>query len=67
MSFLVNLQIQLVRVLCKIGLIPIPIRRITSAEVDYLLVANGFQVVESEEIYKGASSYFVVAKKLQET
>jgi 2-polyprenyl-3-methyl-5-hydroxy-6-metoxy-1,4-benzoquinol methylase len=67
MSFLVNLQIQLVRVLCKIGLIPIPIRRITSSEVDDLLIANGFQVVESEEIYKGASSYFVVAKKLQET
>jgi hypothetical protein len=30
-------------------------------------MANGFRVVESEEIYKGASSYFVVAKKLQET
>jgi 2-polyprenyl-3-methyl-5-hydroxy-6-metoxy-1,4-benzoquinol methylase len=67
MSFLVNLQIQLVQVLCKLGLIPIPIRRITSSEVDDLLIANGFQVVESEEIYKGASSYFVVAKKLQET
>ncbi|MFT7290281.1 MAG: 2-polyprenyl-3-methyl-5-hydroxy-6-metoxy-1,4-benzoquinol methylase [Reinekea sp.] len=67
MSFLVNLQIQLVRVLCRVGLIPIPIRRITSSEVDDLLISNGFQVVESEEIYKGASSYFVVAKKLQET
>lgn len=63
MSFLVNLQIQVVRVFCKIGLIPIPIRRVTSYEVDELLIANGFQVIESEEIYKGASSYFVVAKK----
>lgn len=63
MSFLVNLQIQVVRVFCKIGLIPIPIRRVTSCEVDELLIANGFQVIESEEIYKGASSYFVVAKK----
>ena len=65
MSFLVNLQIQLVRVLCKFGLIPIPIRRITSSEVEDLLEVGGFQAVESEEIYKNASSYFVVAKKLQ--
>jgi SAM-dependent methyltransferase len=67
MSFLVNLQIQLVRVLCKLGLIPIPIRRVTSSEVESLLGAGGFQAVESEEIYKDASSYFVVAKKLQKT
>ena len=67
MSFLVNLQIQLVRVLCKLGLIPIPIRRITSSEVDELLEAVEFQTVESEGIYKGASSYFIVAKKLRKT
>lgn len=65
MSFLVNLQIQLVRVLCKLGLIPIPIRRITSSEVTKLLEISGFQAIEYEEIYKGASSYFVAAKKLQ--
>ena len=63
MSFLVNLQIQLVRVLCKLGLIPIPIRRVTSSEVNDLLETVKFQTVKSEEIYKGASSYFVVAKK----
>lgn len=67
MSFLVNLQIQLVRILCKLGLIPIPIRRITSSDVESILEAGGFQTVESEEIYKDASSYFVVAKKLQKT
>ena len=67
MSFLINLQIQLVRVLCKVGLIPIPIRRITRPEVNDLLEAVGLKTVESEEIYKGASSYFVVAKKLKIT
>ena len=67
MSFFVNLQIQLVRVLCKLGLIPIPIRRVTSSEVENILKAGGFQTVESEEIYKDASSYFVVAKKSQKT
>lgn len=67
MSFLVNLQIQFVSVLCKLGLIPIPIRRITSSDVKSLLKAGNFQTVESEEIYKDASSYFVVAKKLQKT
>ena len=66
-SFLINLQIQLVRVLCKVGLIPIPIRRITRPEVNDLLEAVGLKTVESEEIYKGASSYFVVAKKLKTT
>lgn len=64
MSFLVNLQIQLMSVLCKIGLIPIPIRRITSTEVESLLETGGFKTVESEQIYKDASSFFVVAKKL---
>ena len=67
MSFLVNLQIQFVSVLCKLGLIPIPIRRITSSEVDSLLEAGRFKTVESEDIYKDVSSYFVVAKKLQKT
>lgn len=67
MSFLVNLQIQFVSVLCKLGLIPIPIRRITSSEVESLLEAARFKTVESEEIYKDASSYFVVAKKLRKT
>jgi 2-polyprenyl-3-methyl-5-hydroxy-6-metoxy-1,4-benzoquinol methylase len=67
MSFLVNLQIQFVSVLCKLGLIPIPIRRITSSEVDSLLETGRFKTVESEDIYKDASSYFVVAKKLQKT
>jgi len=67
MSFLVNLQIQFVSVLCKLGLIPIPIRRITGSEVESLLEAGRFKTVESEEIYKDASSYFVVAKKLRKT
>ena len=44
MSFLVNLQIQLVRFLCKFGLIPIPIRRITSSEVNNLLKKKWGQV-----------------------
>lgn len=67
MSFLVNLQIQFVSVLCKLGLIPIPIRRVTGSEVDSLLETGRFKTVESEDIYKDASSYFVVAKKLQKT
>lgn len=67
MSFLVNLQIRFVSVLCKLGLIPIPIRRITSSEVNSLLEDGRFQTVESQEIYKDVSSYFVVAKKPQKT
>ena len=63
MSFLVSLQIQFVSVLCKLGIIPIHIRRITSSDVESLLAVGEFQTLESEEIYKDASSYFVVAKK----
>lgn len=63
MSFLVSLQIKFVSVLCKLGLIPIPIRRIASSDVESLLAVGGLQTLESEEIYKDASSYFVVAKK----
>ena len=64
MSFLVSLQIQLVRILCAIGIIPIPIRRLKSSELDDLVSNGNFQAIETEEIYKGASSYFVAAKKM---
>ena len=67
MSFLVNLQIQFVRVLCKLGVIPIPIRRIKSTDIDDLLAIGNFQPIESEKIFKGASSYFVTAKKVPKT
>jgi len=63
MAFLVNIQIQLVRILCKIGVIPIPIRRLKSSELDDLLVNGDFQTIDTEKLYKRASSYFVVAKK----
>ena len=63
MAFLVNIQIQLVRILCKIGVIPIPIRRLNSSELDDLLVNRDFQTIDTEKLYKGASSYYVVAKK----
>lgn len=65
MSFAVNLQIQLVRILCKIGIIPIAIRRLRSSELDDLMAAGNFQTIDVEKIFKGASSYFVVAKKKQ--
>ena len=67
MSFLVNLQIQLVRVLCKLGVIPIPIRRIKSTDIDNLLAIGNFRPIESEKIFKGASSYFVTARKAPKT
>lgn len=67
MSFLVNVQIQLVRILCKIGIIPIPIRRLKSSELDDLIVNGDFQTIETEKIYKGASSYFIAAKKIHKT
>lgn len=67
MSFLVSAQIQLVRVLCKLGIIPVPIRRLKSAELDELLVSGDFQNIETEEIFKGASSYFIAAEKVHKT
>ena len=63
MSLSVNLQIQLVRVLGKIGVIPIAIRRLKSSEVENLITNANFQIIETEKIFQGATSYFVVAKK----
>jgi len=63
MSFPVSMQIQLVKIMCKIGIIPVPIRRLKSIELDDLVANGNFQTVNSEKIYKGASSYFIVAKK----
>tara|TARA_R110002096_G_scaffold28203_9_gene85646 strand:- start:1154 stop:1795 length:642 start_codon:yes stop_codon:yes gene_type:complete len=65
MSFLVGLQIRLVQILCKFGIIPVPIRRLKSSDLDDLIANGSFQTVDSEKIYKGASSYFIVAKKKQ--
>jgi 2-polyprenyl-3-methyl-5-hydroxy-6-metoxy-1,4-benzoquinol methylase len=63
MSFLVGLQIRLVQIMCKIGIIPIPIRRIKSSDIDELITNGNFQNIDAEKIYKGAFSYFMVAKK----
>lgn len=63
MSFLVNIQILFVSFLCKIGVIPVPIRRLKSKELDVLIENGNFQTVSTEKIYKGASSYYAVAKK----
>lgn len=64
MSFLVNIQILFVQILCKIGIIPIPIRRLKSSELDALVANGNFQTIDTEKIYKGASSYFMVSKKI---
>lgn len=64
LSFVVSLQIFLVRVLLKLGVIPIPIRRLRSSDLDDLVANKSLQLIETEEIFKGASSYFVVAKKI---
>ena len=66
MSFPVSIQILLVRIMCKIGIIPVPIRRLKSIELDDLLAKVNFQTIDTEMIYKGASSYFIVAKKSTE-
>lgn len=63
-SALVSLQILLVRALLKVGVIPVPIRQLKSADLDDLLDDQRLQVIETEEIFKGASSYFMVAKKV---
>ncbi len=63
-SALVALQILLVRALLRVGVIPVPIRQLKSADLDDLMDDQRLQVIETEEIFKGASSYFVVAKKV---
>lgn len=62
-SALVTLQIWLVRVLLKVGVIPVPIRQLKSADLDALVSDDRFDVTNTEEIFKGASSYFMVATK----
>lgn len=63
MSFGVGAQIQLVRVLCRFGIIPVPIRRLKSSELDHLVANGGFEAIETEDIYAGASSHFIAATK----
>ena len=63
MSIGVRLQILLVGVLGRIGVIPVPIRRLRSADLDSLIASVPLSVVRAEEIFASASSYFVAAKK----
>ncbi|WP_448329697.1 class I SAM-dependent methyltransferase [Sulfitobacter sp. M13] len=63
-SALVSLQILLVRALLKVGVIPVPIRQLKSANLDDLMDDEKLQVIETEKIFKGATSYFMVAKKV---
>jgi hypothetical protein len=63
-STLVSLQILLVRALLNLGVIPIPIRQLKSADLDDLMGDERLQVTKTETIFRGASSYFMVAKKI---
>lgn len=63
MSFMVSAQIQVVRLLCSIGIIPIPIRRLQSSDLDDLMAGGKFQVIDAKEIFGDATSYFIVANK----
>lgn len=63
MSLVVSAQIQLVRLLCKLGIIPVPIRRLQSTDLDELVSRGDFRAMETKEIFSGASSYFIAAKK----
>ena len=67
MSFLVNLQFNFFFLLSKIGIIPISIKRYRSSELDDLIVHGNFQIIETEKLYKGLSSYFIAAKKTYRT
>jgi len=59
------MQLLLVRALCVIRVIPIPIRSVGHADLDDLLAqSGGFETVDAETIFKGISSYFLVGKKL---
>ncbi|MGI9642915.1 MAG: class I SAM-dependent methyltransferase [Acidimicrobiia bacterium] len=63
MSLLVQLQIQLVCVLGRIGIIPVPIRRLRTADLSDLITSQPFSAVETTEIYAGATSYLAVVRK----
>ncbi|KDN28002.1 hypothetical protein VFDL14_24210 [Vibrio fortis] len=62
-SLLVSMQIHLVGILSKIGVIPISIRQYRSSDLDSLLKKEDFQIVVAEEFYMEATSYFVVLRK----
>ncbi len=62
LSFLVGLQILIMRVLLKVGVIPVPIRRLKTSDLDRLLSNESLQIVATEEVFRGASSYFAVAR-----
>lgn len=65
MSLGVRLQILVARVLGRLGVIPVPIRILRRSNVDRLVSTVALSVIESEEIFSGASSYFVAATRSQ--
>ena len=65
-SISVSMQIFVFRLLLKIGLVPISFEFYKSSDLDELINTQSFQVIESEKVFKGATSYFAVAKKMSE-
>lgn len=63
LSLLVAAQIKLVQILCALRIIPVPVRRLRSIDLDKLTLEQGFQTKASEQLFAGASSYFLVGKK----
>ena len=58
-------QLLFVRALCMARLIPIPIRSVSSADLDELILYGGeFEKVQAENIFRGISSYFLTARKV---
>jgi len=49
--------------LSKIGIIP-NLKRFTFSELDDLITNENFQIIETEKLFQGMSSYFIVAKKI---
>ncbi len=63
-SFIFIIFTQLMRFLCFIGVISIPIRRVKSSDLDNMIKNGEFETIESKKITNGVTSYFIVAKKI---
>ncbi|MEL6348975.1 MAG: class I SAM-dependent methyltransferase [Myxococcota bacterium] len=63
-SLLGFLQIMLVRTLCLLGVISIPIRSVSRSDLEQLVQqSGGFIIIDDESIFRGTSSHFMVAQK----
>lgn len=67
MSFGTRFQFSIFHIFSKTGLIPFHVKKFKFSELKSCIIDGSFQLIDSEILFQNLSSYFIVAKKPNNT